>query len=78
MPLREKAIEMRSAIDGIELAMNGFEPLDQIEARWDQCHDDLEIKVPMRLGAVRQLRLAYDELNRIINSPEYEPANLEL
>ena len=77
MPLEAKALEMRSAIDGIELALNGFEEsLGSIADRWDGARDDVKIVIPMTVGTVRQLLSAYDELNRIINSPEYAPARL--
>jgi len=76
MPLYEKAIEMRNAIDGVELAFSGMEDFAKAADLWDGSRDDLEIKVQMRVGDLRQLRRAYDELNRIINSPEYLPANL--
>ena len=76
MPLYEKAIEMRNAIDGVELAFSCMEDFAKAADLWDDSRDDLEIKVQMRVGDLRQLRRAYDELNRIINSPEYLPANL--
>ena len=76
MPLYEKAIEMRNAIDGVELAFSGMEDFARAADLWNDSRDDLKIKVQMRVGDLRQLRRAYDELNRIINSPEYLPANL--
>lgn len=76
MALLEKTLEMRNAIDSIELALSGIEDFAKAADLWDDSRDDLEIKVQMTVGNLRQLRNAYDELNRIINSPEYTPANL--
>jgi len=76
--LRKKALEMRNAIDSVELALSGIGGFEDVARLWDGAHDDLAVKVEMRVGLIRQFRSAYDELNRIINSPEYEPTNLEL
>ena len=74
MTLREKAMEMRNAIDHIELALNGIDRFGSLDELWEGASADLLIKVSMTVGTMRQLRNAYDELNRIINSPEYTPA----
>ena len=76
MPLPEKALEMRNAIDRIELALSSMNGFDNIARLWDDARDDLIVEVEMSVGTVRQFRTAYDELNRIINSPEFTPANL--
>ena len=77
MSLREKAMEMRNAIDGIELALHGIERLDHVRRLWDDADDDLKIKVEMDAGTLRQICTALDECNRIINSPEYGPFQLD-
>lgn len=74
--LTEKAKEMRSAIDHIELALNGIDRFESLGELWENAKPDLPIKVAMTVATMRQIRNAFDELNRIINSPAYEPANL--
>ena len=76
MPLREKALEMRNAIDRIELALNGIDRFESLGELWEGASADLPIKVSMTVGTMRELRNSYDELNRIIHSPEFTPANL--
>lgn len=76
MPLAEKALEMRNAIDHIELALHGIDRLEEVRRLWDDADDDLKIKVEMDAATLRQICNALDECNRITNSPEYIPANL--
>lgn len=76
MPLRDKALDMRNAIDIAELAMSGIENFERLADLFQDCRDDIEIKVPMTVGNLRQLQQGYSELNRIINSQEYAPNNL--
>jgi len=70
--------EMRNAIDGIDLALHGIDHLDELRTLWQDGRDDLTIKVEMDLGTFRQICDALDECNRVINSPEYAPAELEI
>jgi hypothetical protein len=76
MPLREKALEMRNAIDGIELALHGNNKITDTARLFDDAEDDLVVKVAMTAGNLRQICTALDECNRIIHSPEFIPANL--
>lgn len=74
--LLKKALEMRAAIDEIELALssvNGFS--DQI-ALWEGAAADLFVKVEIPVGIIRQMGAAYANLNHIINSEEYAPKAL--
>ena len=77
MSLAEKAIEMRNAIDHIELALNGIDRFESLNELWEGASADLPIKVSMTVGTMRQLRGSYDELNRIVHSPEYDPEKLK-
>ena len=76
MSLTQKIREMRNAIDGIDLALHGIDHLDEIRTLWQDGRDDLKIKIEMDLGTFRQICDALDECNRIINSPEFAPAEL--
>jgi hypothetical protein len=76
MSLQQKALEMRNAIDDMEIALSALGGLADVARLWCDAQDDLRIKVKMTVGNVRQIRNAYDELNRIINLPEYIPAKL--
>lgn len=77
MSLREKAIEMRDAIDGIELALHGDKfDIQRMVELFEGARDDLQIKIDMTVADLRHIGRALDECNRIINSPEYTPANL--
>ena len=77
MSLREKAMEMRNAIDGIDLALHGNIDLPKQRALFSDARDDLKIKVTITVADLRQLGRAMDECNRIANSPEYTPAQLD-
>lgn len=76
MSLKAKAMEMRNAIDAIDLALHGDVDWARLSELWSHSADDFTIKVLMTLGELRQLCIARDQCNRIINSPEYEPAHL--
>lgn len=76
MTLREKALEMRSTIDGIELALHGIDRWEELNTLWEGARADLTVKVEVEVGVFRQIYNALAECNRIINSPEYTPANL--
>ena len=76
MTLRSKAIEMRNAIDAIDLALHGDVDWAELSALWGNGDDDFKIRITMSLGELRHLCAARDECNRIINSPEYLPNNL--
>ena len=76
MTLEQKALEMRSALDAIELALMGFGGLADIPARWEDSRDDVVLLHRVTVGEVRQVCNALDKCNRIVNSPEFIPANL--
>ena len=77
MSLREKAMEMRDAIDGIDLALHGSNDLPKQRALFSDARDDLKIRVTITAANLRQLGRAMDECNRIANSPECTPAQLD-
>ena len=77
MTLEQKAKEMRDALDGIELALCGIDGLDRARRLWDDADVDVTIKLEMSAATLRQLGRAFDECNRIMNSPEFIPALLE-
>jgi len=71
--LLRKAMQMRDAINDVELALAGLE-IDTIARRWEDAHDSVMIKVP--LGAIRQLANSYPALNYIMNTAEFNPSAL--
>ena len=73
MTRNEQYTEMRNAIDGIELALQGIHHLDELQALWQDARDDLKIKIEMDVGTFRQICTALDECNRIINSDDFPP-----
>ena len=77
MSLEQKAKEMRDALDRIELALCCIEGLDRARRLWDDADDDVVVKLEMSAATLRQLGNAFDECNRIMNSPEFTPALLE-
>lgn len=76
MDLHTKALEMRNAIDAIELALSACD-FPERAVSWEDARDDLTLFVRMKASTLRQIANAYDELNRIINSPEYAPSKLK-
>lgn len=74
--IRRKALEMRNAIDGIDLALHGENDIERKRKLFKDARDDLMIQVTMTAADLRQIGNAMDECNRIIHSPDYEPANL--
>lgn len=72
--LLRKALEMRDAINDVELAMAGLE-IDSLARLWEGAHDSAMVKVP--LGALRQLARAYPAVNRIMNEDEFNPSSLK-
>jgi hypothetical protein len=78
MTLKQKAKDMRHAIDMIEGAMMGLgtdiptgsDFLRQAEL-WEMASDDLIITPHMTVGQLRRVVSATTELTRIINSDEY-------
>jgi hypothetical protein len=70
---KEKARDMRSAIDVMELAMMGWPELTECPEKWGEPRhrDDLGVKIPGTCGQVYRICDALAELTRIINSDEY-------
>ena len=71
--LRRKAIQMRNAINDVELALSGME-IDSVARLWEDAHDSVMVKLP--LGAIRQLANCYPALNHIMNTAEFNPSAL--
>ncbi len=67
---RSQHVQMRDAINDVELALNGLE-IDSIARLFEDAHDSVMVKVP--LGALRQLARCYPALNRIMNDPAFNP-----
>ena len=76
MSIKEKAVEMRNAIDAIDLALHGIPNWDELISLWQDARDDLQIKIEMDVGTLKQIYEALCECNRIINSEEYMPSQL--
>ncbi len=66
---RSQHLQMRDAINDVELALNGLE-IDSVVRLFENAHDSVMVKLP--LGALRQLARCYPTLNRIINDPAFE------
>jgi hypothetical protein len=73
MTNEEKARDMRSAIDAMELAMMGCPELIELPEKWGEPRHrpELGARVPMTAGQVYRICDALAELTRIINSDEY-------
>jgi hypothetical protein len=73
----QKVREMRNAIDAIDLALHSDVDWEKQRTLFEDARDDLKIRIEMTVQNLRQLCDAKDECNRIINSTEFTPANLE-
>ena len=73
LTLKQKAKDMRNAIDAMELALMGFGDLVELPRKWGEPRhrDELGVKLPVNCGQVYRVCDALEELTRIINSPEY-------
>jgi len=72
--MRERAKEMRSAIDALESAMMGWTALLDLpeNCSLDKSDSpDLELKVTIVWGQLQRILNALQECTRIINSEEY-------
>jgi hypothetical protein len=66
---KSQHMQMRDAINDVELALNNLE-IDSITRLLEGADNSVMVKVP--LGALRRLSDCYPELNRIINDPAFE------
>ena len=74
MTLKQKAKDMRHAIDMMEGAMMGWDELMDLPencALDESDSDDLELEVKVTWKHLRRVLSAVGECNRIINSDEY-------
>lgn len=72
--LLERALEMRNAIDQIELALNGWPEVMDLPEMWGEPrhHRELGLRdIKGNCGQVYQIYDAFQELNRIINSDDF-------
>lgn len=69
---RQKAMDMRHAIDQVELAFQGLGDFPELPRIFDGADDVLIVAPKLKLGDVRQLCKTMAECTRIINSPEYD------
>lgn len=69
-----KAMAMRSAIDKMELALIGMDQVTELPEKWGDPRHPIELGVNLRTtcGEVYRVVDAWAELNRIINSPDFE------
>lgn len=72
----EVARVMRNAIDRMELTMMGTQEIIGLPEKWGEPRhrDDITVTVKLTVGQVYRICDATDELNRIINSGDYEIA----
>lgn len=75
---KERLRDMRNAIDAMELAMMGWPELVDLPEKWGEPRhrDELGVTIPGTVGQVYRICDALAELNRIINSDDYAPANI--
>lgn len=76
MTLKSKAIQMRNAIDAIDLALHGDNDLQRMRELFVAARDECVIHISITAADLRQLGVAMDECNRIANSNEFIPSNL--
>lgn len=76
MTLKSKAMQMRNAIDAIDLALHGDNDLQRMRELFEDARDECVIQVSMTAADLRQLGVAMDECNRIANSNEFIRDNL--
>lgn len=74
MTLKEKAKVMRDAIDAMELALMGMPNLVDLPEKWKEPRHPSELGVTVRTtcGEVYRVTDALSELNRIVNSPDFQ------
>lgn len=70
--LREKALQMRNAIDMIEGALMGLGDFVELPRLFADASDELIIAPKMTVGGMRRVSSALAECTRIINSDEFE------
>lgn len=65
--------EMRNAIDEMEGALFGCESIEweEIEELYSKCTPTLGVRLYMTASELLRVKKALDELNRIVNDPEY-------
>jgi hypothetical protein len=71
MTLKEKARDMRNAIDMIEGAMMGLGDFVELPRVFADSPDGLKIAPKMTVGQMRRVCAALQECTRIINSDDY-------
>lgn len=71
MTLKQKAKDMRNAINDIELALRVNDDLEAILERFDEIPGHVVVRPKITLNELRQICSALSECCRIINSPEY-------
>ena len=73
MTLKEKARDMRNAINDMELALMGAPELIDLPERWGEPRfmDHIYTTINIKASQVYRIGDALSELTRIINSPEY-------
>ena len=73
LTLKQKAKDMRNAIDRMELALMGFGDLVELPRRWGEPRMGNHVRPLLELnaGQVYEVCDALEELTRIINSNEY-------
>lgn len=69
---RQKAEQMRHAIDQIELALMGLGDFVDLPHIFDGGVDDIILSSKLKLGDVRRVCNALRECTRIINSSEFD------
>lgn len=76
MTLEQKAREMRNALDGIELALMGFEDnLLELYELFATTGDHVIVRPKIKVESLRQLATALTECNRIVNTADFIPSS---
>lgn len=76
MSLKDKAHQMRNALDAIELALHGDNDLEWMRELFEDAQDDVVVRVEMTARNLRQICVALDECNRLMHSGEFTPSSL--
>lgn len=75
--LLSRAIQMRNALDGIELALMGYGDLVEMPRVFEGTSGDVRIHPVVTVEQMRRVCEALSECTRIVNSDEYTCNALE-
>lgn len=71
--VRQRASEMRTAIDMIEGSLMGFGDLVDLPKLFDGHDGEVRLKITVTVAEMRRVCTALSECTRIINSEDFSP-----